>query len=147
LIATEIVDRPRPGAAMHEVRRVLCPIDFSDSSRHAVDHAVAIARWYESTITAMHVFSVGPVAAYAPGMPGFQSIALTPADREQLLVEMQRFIETASTSGIPIEAVIWEGNTASEILSQATDLDAELLVMGTHGRSGFTPSGYREWNC
>jgi nucleotide-binding universal stress UspA family protein len=122
---------------MLEIRRILCPIDFSDYSRHALDHAVAIARWYESTITAMHVFSVGPVAAYAPGMPGFQSIALTPADRDQLLVEMERFIETASTPEIPIEAIIREGDTASEILSQATDLDADLLVMGTHGRSGF----------
>ena len=36
---------------MIEIKRILCPIDFSDHSRHALDHAVTIARWYESTIT------------------------------------------------------------------------------------------------
>jgi nucleotide-binding universal stress UspA family protein len=122
---------------MVEIRRILCPIDFSDYSRHALDHAVAIARWYESTITVMHVFSAVPVAAYAPGAPGFESIALTGADRDQLLVEMKRFIDTESTPGIPIEAIIGEGSTAGEILMQAAHLNADLLIMGTHGRSGF----------
>jgi nucleotide-binding universal stress UspA family protein len=57
---------------MIEIRRILCPIDFSDYSRRALDHAVAIARWYGSTITVMHAFSPAPVATYAPGahLPG-----------------------------------------------------------------------------
>ena len=86
---------------MIEIRRVLCPIDFSAYSRHALDHAIAVARWYESTITVMHVFSAAPVAAYAPGAPGFESIVLTRADRDQLLVEMKRFIDTEATPGDP----------------------------------------------
>jgi nucleotide-binding universal stress UspA family protein len=120
-----------------EIRRILCPIDFSDYSRRALDHAVAIARWYGSTITALHVFSVTPVAAYAPGAAGFDAIVLTQADRDQLLAELTRFIETESTPEVRVEAMIREGPTASEILSQAADLKADLLVMGTHGRSGF----------
>jgi nucleotide-binding universal stress UspA family protein len=122
---------------MLEIQRILCPIDFSDYSRHALDHAVAIARRYDSTITVMHVFSAAPMAAYAPGSPGFESIVLTRADRDRLLVEMKRFIETETTQEISIEVTIREGNTATEILSHAVDLKADLLVMGTHGRSGF----------
>lgn len=122
---------------MIEIRRILCPIDFSDYSRHALDHAVAIARWYESTIAVLHVFSTTPVAAYAPGAPGFEPIVLTPADRDQLLVEVQRFIEPESAPGIPIEMMIREGSPASEILSQAAETQSDLLVMGTHGRAGF----------
>ena len=34
--------------AMIEVKRILCPIDFSDHSRRALDYAVTIARWYDS---------------------------------------------------------------------------------------------------
>ena len=49
---------------MIEIKRILCPIDFSDYSRHALDHAVAMARWYDSTITLLHVRPVAPVAAY-----------------------------------------------------------------------------------
>jgi nucleotide-binding universal stress UspA family protein len=85
----------------------------------------------------MHVFSAALMAAHAPGPPGFESIVLTRADRAQLLVEMKRFIETESTQEISIEVMIREGSTATEILSQAADLKADLLVMGTHGRSGF----------
>ena len=122
---------------MIEIRSILCPIDFSDHSRHALDHAVAIARWYKSTITALHVFSSAPVAAYAPGTPGLDSIVLTRADRDQLLAEMKRFIEAESTPHVPIDAMLREGRTVGEILRQAADFNADLLIMGTHGRSGF----------
>jgi nucleotide-binding universal stress UspA family protein len=122
---------------MIEIQRILCPIDFSDFSRHALDHAVAVARQYESMITVLHVFSTVPVAAYAPGMPGFEPTVLTRADRDQLLVELKRFIETESAPGVPIDVTIREGDITREIVNQAADMKAELLVMGTHGRSGF----------
>ena len=122
---------------MIEIRRILCPTDFSDFSRRALDHAVAIARWYESTITVLHVFSTAPVAASAPGATDHEPIVLTRADRDQMLVEIQRFIEVKSAEGIPVEAMIREGSAASEILNQAVALSADLLVIGTHGRSGF----------
>lgn len=70
---------------MIEITRILVPIDFSDYSRHALAHAVAVARGYDSTITLLHVCSVVPVAAYAPGTPILPSVALTPADRDELL--------------------------------------------------------------
>jgi nucleotide-binding universal stress UspA family protein len=85
----------------------------------------------------MHVFSAAPMAAYVPGPPSFESIVLTRAYRDLLLVEMKRFVETASTEEISIEAIIREGSPATEILSHEADLKADLLVMGTHGRSGF----------
>jgi nucleotide-binding universal stress UspA family protein len=122
---------------MIEIQRILCPIDFSEYSRHAVDHAVALARQYESTITALHVFPTMPVMAYAPGMPGVDPIVLTPVLQDQLLVDLKGFIETESAPGVPMKPLIREGDPVSEILSQATDMKADLLVMGTHGRSGF----------
>ena len=120
---------------MIEIQRILCPIDFSEYSRHALDHAVALARWYGSTITVLHVFSTTPVAAFAPGMPNFEPIVLTSADRDQLLVDVKRFIDTESAPGVSIDAEIREGDAVGEILSLATE--ADLLVLGTHGRSGF----------
>ena len=122
---------------MVEIQRILCPIDFSEFSRHALDHAVALARWYGSTITVLHVFSTTPVAVYAPGMPGFDPIVLTSADRDQLLVDLKRFVDTESAPGVSTDVVIREGDAVGEILSLATDMRADLLVMGTHGRSGF----------
>jgi nucleotide-binding universal stress UspA family protein len=45
---------------MLTVRRILCPVDFSDASRHAFDHAVALADWYSSSVAALHIST--PVA-------------------------------------------------------------------------------------
>ena len=67
----------------------------------------------------------------------FEPIVLTPVDRDQLLADTKAFVETESAPGITIEAVVREGNTAGEILEQATSMKADLLVIGTHGRSGF----------
>jgi len=122
---------------MIEIRRILCPIDFSDYSRRALDHAIAIARWYKATVTALHVFSPAPVAAFGPGPVVFEPIVLASADRDQLLTDTQAFAETEGAPGVTIEAVVRGGNIAGEILEQATDMKADLLVIGTHGRSGF----------
>lgn len=122
---------------MVEIRRILCAIDCSDFSRRALDHAFAIARWYGSSVTALHVFSPAPVPAFGPGPAAFQPIVLTDVDREQLLADTREFVAAESAPGIPIDTVLREGNAASEILAQATDTAADLLVIGTHGRSGF----------
>jgi nucleotide-binding universal stress UspA family protein len=42
---------------MVHISRILCPIDFSEFSRHALDHAAAVARWYEARLTVLYVFS------------------------------------------------------------------------------------------
>ena len=124
---------------MTEIKRSLCPIDFSDHSRHALDHAVAIARWYDSTITLLHVSAAIPVAAYAPGTPILPSAVLTPADRDELRESMRRFAgdEGAGAGDVPVETEVIDGNTVTEILLAAERLKSDLLVMGTHGRSGF----------
>ena len=122
---------------MMEIKRILCPIDFSDHSRHALDHAVALARWYDSTLTLLHVCSTVPAAAYAPGTPILPSVILTPADRGELLASMKRFAEEEGGGGLPIQFEVSEGNTVAEILSRAGGMPDDLIVMGTHGRSGF----------
>ncbi|MSO84129.1 MAG: universal stress protein [Acidobacteria bacterium] len=130
-----------PGAewslSMIEIKRILVPIDFSDHSRHALDHAVAMARWYDSTITLLHVYSTVPVAAYAPGTTMHPSVAMTPMDRDALLALMRRFAEDEAGADRPIQCETCEGAAAAETLARAKALPADLIVMGTHGRSGF----------
>src|SRR3970282_524430 len=116
---------------------ILCPIDFSDFSRRAFDHAVAIAKWYESSITLLHVCAIVPVAAYAPGSGVLPSAILTREDRDVLLTSMHRFAEAEAGSSVPVAFEIAEGNAAREILAKANATPSDLIVMGTHGRSGF----------
>ena len=72
-----------------------------------------------------------------PGPVVFDPIVLTPVDRDQLLADTKAFAATESAPGITIEAAVREGSAAAEILDQAAGMKADLLVIGTHGRSGF----------
>jgi nucleotide-binding universal stress UspA family protein len=122
---------------MIKIQRILCPIDFSDYSRRGLDHALAVANCYDSTVTLLHVAPIAPVAAYAPGNPVLPSAILTPEDRDQLLAAMKAFADAEAGSSVPVEVEIAEGNIAFEILATANRIPSDLLVMGTHGRSGF----------
>jgi nucleotide-binding universal stress UspA family protein len=122
---------------MTEFRRVVCPVDFSDFARRALDHAIAVAKWYGSTLTVMYVHHV-PLSILAPvgvlGATSLESLALPPDDRERLRRELQAFVPPVAI-GLTVECRVVEGDVAAEILAEAAT--ADMIVMGTHGRSGF----------
>jgi nucleotide-binding universal stress UspA family protein len=122
---------------MIEIRRILCPIDFSEFSRHALAVATAIARRDEATITVFNVCALVPATSYAPGTPILPAAVPTPGDLEALLASMKRFVadEVGMTPSMRFE--IAEGDATAEILERAKTLPSDLIVMGTHGRSGF----------
>jgi nucleotide-binding universal stress UspA family protein len=123
---------------MIEIRRILCPVDFSDFSRHAFDHAVAVASWYESTVVVFHVSAPAPFLMYAPGPIAIPATILTPEGRDCVLSSMRAFAEPQhGAGGVPLEFDVSEGNAATEILANAAATPTDLIVMGTHGRSGF----------
>ena len=123
---------------MIQIRRVLCPVDFSEFSRRAVEHAVAIATWYESAVTLLHVSPIVPLAAYAPGSGVLPTANLSAGDQERLLTSMKQLAaDAAAGAAIPFDYKLAEGHAAAEILNAATVLSSDLIVMGTHGRSGF----------
>ena len=122
---------------MIEIRNILCPVDFSDFSRRAVDHAVAIARWYDSKLTLFHVAAVVPVAAYGPGSAGLAPVVAAHADREELLRSLRRFAGEEVGTEVPIELELAEGDVAAAILASTEAKAHDLIVLGTHGRSGF----------
>ena len=121
---------------MIKMERILCPIDFSDHSRRAIDHAFAVARCYGAAVTALHVFSPAPVPSFAPDTVVFEPIVLTDVDRQAVLADTRAFVDAEKAPGVPVEAVVREGLAATEILGQANAMNADLLVIGTHGRTG-----------
>src|SRR5580765_1557912 len=119
---------------MIELQRILCPVDFSDYSRRALDYAVTLARWYSAKLTLFHVYQVVPLAPVAPELlPG---LALGPEYRQSLLRELERFAKPATDEAVPLEVVVAEGAAGSEIVERAKADDCGLIVLGTHGRSG-----------
>jgi nucleotide-binding universal stress UspA family protein len=122
---------------MIRIDRILCPVDFSDPSRHALDHAVALARWYVSTITLLHVRAITAGVDTGPGTLLLPALEISPSEREALTASLRTFAEQEAGSSVPMEYEVIQGATSAEILERSRTLRADLLVMGTHGRSGF----------
>jgi nucleotide-binding universal stress UspA family protein len=116
---------------MPSIKSVLCPVDFSEGSAHALEQAVAVASWYNARLTALHVYSpLRPV----PGLPvdHVPESELQPVRREATA-----FVASVLPPGTTVDVVVACGQPARTILEQAADLRADVIVMGTHGSSGF----------
>jgi nucleotide-binding universal stress UspA family protein len=120
---------------MIEIRQILCPIDFSDFSRRALNHATAIAHWYGATVTRLNVQSSPAMAMAGPEM--LPVMVVTAETRADLVAAMTRFAQDEAVSTVPYRCEIREGAPANEILASASEIPSDLIVMGTHGRSGF----------
>ena len=121
---------------MTPITRILCPLDLSECSRHALAYAVAIAKRYGATISSL--FVVPPATALIPAgdLGPYPLAVFTAEDRARLRDELEQFVKGVA-GDVPVAATVAEGNVVAEILRRAAALDADLVVMGTHGRSGF----------
>jgi universal stress protein A len=117
----------------------LCPIDFSDNSRFVVEDALAIAAWYESTVTVLHVTSPASVGVFAAGPRVLDRTRPRIADREQVFAWAKAF--AGSAPGISMDAVVREGDAVEEVMEQVSGMKADLIVLGTHGRVGIERLG------
>lgn len=126
---------------MVRMARILCPSDFSDFSRHALDQAVALSKWYGSTVSLLYIHRL-PTPAVAAGpvvVPeAFVPVELTGAERTQIVQRMEDVASADRAAGVTVDTILVEGLTVAEaIVDQAEQLDVDLIVLGTHGRSGF----------
>ena len=117
--------------------RVISAVDFSESSRRALDYAIAVAKWYGSCLTVLHVrTAAAPVVAPFPVLApsAIESLIVSADDREQWRWQLEAFVPVHAARGVRIEFSIGEGDVAAEVLAQAQSSD--MIVIGTHGRSG-----------
>jgi nucleotide-binding universal stress UspA family protein len=119
---------------MAPITRILCPVDFSEGSQHAIEHAIVIARWYKASITALHVYN--PAFMPIPGLPQLESRVPEP-ELKRVNTDTIRCFEGAIASGIDVRVVVDVGQPAAEILGRADAARSDLIVMGTHGAGGF----------
>ena len=124
---------------MVRITTILCPIDFSDFSRHAFDRSVAIAKGAGASVTALHVAPLQstPIYPYRESRE-VEALMLSCGDRDTLTMELKRFLAVDQALGVPVACEVVDApNVHQEILAQADRQQADLIVMGTHGRSGF----------
>jgi nucleotide-binding universal stress UspA family protein len=121
---------------MTRVERILCPVDFSEGSRHAIDQAVALAHWYGAAVTALYVCPPLALAPYIDSRVYPLGLGRPKEDLERLRRELEQFVQQEG-GGPAVTTVVKEGLITGEILRYIESVRADLLVMGTHGRSGF----------
>ena len=94
---------------MTELKHIVCPTDFSDFSRRALDHALALARWYDADVTVLHTI---PQVLMPPEFYPYLSEPVTPDPevRERALGELGRFVHRAREEGVAVEVRLEEGD-------------------------------------
>jgi nucleotide-binding universal stress UspA family protein len=120
------------------VRRILCPVDLSETSKRALGHARALATWYDAELTVLEVVwaALPPIALPGAAYGGSSEPLLTPTERARFEAELDSF--AGEHAGSPrVELRVTEGPVVPTILKTSRDVDAGLIVLGTHGTGGF----------
>jgi nucleotide-binding universal stress UspA family protein len=112
---------------------ILCPVDLSTESGHALAYAIALGRWSTCAITGLHVY---PLTVFS-SVSGYPSVSLSAPDIEALQLSLRAFLAPAEGAGISVDVLVEGGDPARTIVECAQRLPADLIVMGTHGLSGF----------
>jgi nucleotide-binding universal stress UspA family protein len=115
------------------IQRVLIPVDFSDTSLLALEHAVFMARLYKAEITLLHVIeSISFTSAISHSATDFE------ASIERSVTE--KLTELASRinreSGVKVIGRTEVGRIYKGIVTVAEEIKADVIVMGTHGVTG-----------
>lgn len=119
---------------MTTIKKILAPIDFSDGSAVAAQHAVALAMHFDSRIVFAHVIEAAPAE--------FRAMTLGYAFEEAeefhdiMLAKLEAFA-SKTASGVPYEAVVLEGNPAHRLEVLARETEADFAVMATRGHGVF----------
>ena len=109
---------------MIRVNHIIYPTDFSSYANQAYFHAVGLAETYRAALTVVHVYT-------PTNNPG----ALPPAAAREYWRRQLEQVRSANPT-IAVSHVLLEGDPATEIVGYATEAGADVIVLGTHGRTG-----------
>ena len=118
------------------MKRILVPTDFSDLATRALRHAGTIALHSGAEVTVLYADTFLPPPHFtSEQIPDLvQNIEQSKAAAKERLA---RYTEEALPPAVRWRALVVEGTPVDAILETAKDSNADLIVMGTHGRSGF----------
>jgi nucleotide-binding universal stress UspA family protein len=118
---------------MLPIQTILYPTDFSSSSTYAFRLACSLARDYGARLTVLHVLEQPPLA-----YPGVMMAPPPPepsAETRQACLDKLHQVKPAEP-GIPVDHLLVTGDPSVAILQIAQDRHCDLIIMGTHGRTG-----------
>lgn len=118
-----------------DIRRILIPTDFSDTANLALEHAVKMARLLDSEIILLHVVSTFAFRVNLPevDVDESQNTRLSGA----IGAKLNRIAEEIrANAGVKITTIVTAGRIREEVVRIADEMDADIIILGTHGVSG-----------
>ncbi len=120
---------------MTSATKILCPVDFSQGSEKAVEKALELAKATGAEIELLHVYSL-PVLALPDA-----AVTVSPTYVAELTNRAQKALDEhqarLTAAGVSSHVKLLEGSPANAIVDHAKSIGAYMIIMGTHGRSGF----------
>ena len=123
---------------MSKVEKILVPVDFSRCSRSALEYAVFLAEKLGSSVVALHVWEapyylLPDATVYVPGREQQTLAQVAEVESGKQMAVLLRAYEGHE---VPVTGRIESGEPTKQILEEGKDFD--LIVMGTHGRTGLS---------
>ena len=125
------------------INTVLAPTDFSERSFHAFDLAIGIASCFKAKIIPFHVIPYEQIRVAREIMieqkfdvPGYSEHELIEKRKERIVREFERHFPDYRDLDIEVEPHAVLGNPVEKILEAVKAFGVDLIVMGTHGRTG-----------
>jgi glycine betaine transporter len=136
-----------------EIRKILVPVDYSSDSQQALSWGVSLAGKYGSRLVLLHVIPKAVEEIFPQGIgvtspPAYYFEGTAPSNRplatqpiiidliDKTQTELQDFAQKHLKEPVPTEVKIAVGKPAEEILRVAREEAMDLILMGTHGRTG-----------
>ncbi len=118
---------------METWRRILCPTDFSSTSRAALRWAMRLGHRPDVEIVILHV--VLPMSAYEGELIGWPAFgeAYQAGRRRWAEAAMAKLVAAARRRGVRARGVVVEGSPGREVAARAASIRADLIVIGTRG--------------
>lgn len=121
---------------MIQFTHIVCPVDLTDLSIRPLAYAGRLAEQHHARLTALHVVPTFEPTEVRTGALFDPVRVVEPLPREAVLEALGRALEAAGVSTANVTLAAEAGQAAETIVTQALALDADLLVMSTHGRHG-----------
>ena len=119
------------------IKKILCPTDFSENSEHAMKYALTLAMLSQAELELFHV--VEPIT-YPQSTelfePVLDEVELTMKMGVAFQKQLEDQVAALKEEYSKIEGKLVTGNTFLEIIQVARDDNVDMIVMGTHGRTG-----------
>ena len=117
-----------------KVEKILVPMDFSDHSRQALEQAVGLAKTFGASIDLLHSYRINysGVMPYGADFPA----AIYEDIRNHATSELTKAHDGVREAGVECQMHLSQDEPSHAIARTAEELSSDLIVMGTHGRTG-----------